>query len=55
MYINGRVLPMSSYAEVEASQSITAKGIGPTLQNDTGRTVGVHHSLDHRLEQCRIT
>lgn len=48
-------LPMSRYAEIEAAQSITAKGVSTTLQHNARRPIVVHHRLNHWLEQSTIT
>ena len=48
-------LPMSRYAEIEAAESVTAKGVSSTLQHDARRSIVVHHRLNYRLEQGPIT
>lgn len=46
---------MSSNAEVEAAQSITAQGVSSTLKNDACGLVEVHHLVDNWLEKVLVT
>lgn len=46
---------MSSNAEVEAAQSITAQRVSSTLEHNARGLVEVHHLVDNWLEKVLVT